>query len=199
MNFDPNTPPLNFNVSKISYNEFINRELILFSMYDNQRSIPSVCDGLIPSERKILYGCFKKNLREEIKVAQLVGYISELTAYKQGEVSLAELIVSMAQNFAGSNNINSLMPNGQFGTRYKGGKDHAKSKHIYTELNNVTRYLFNQNDSPLMDYILEEEKKIEPIWYLPIIPMILEMVAKVWEQDGKVKYLVLILMILLNL
>jgi len=173
MNFDPNTPPLNLDVTKISYNKFINRELILFSMYDNQRSIPSVCDGLKPSERKILYGCFKKNLREEIKVAQLVGYISEHTAYKHGEQSLAGTIVAMAQNFVGSNNINLLMPNGQFGTRNKGGKDCASSRYIFTELNKVTRHLFNQNDSPLMDYIFEEGQKIEPKWYLPIIPMIL--------------------------
>ena len=165
MNFDPNTPPLNLDVSKISYNKFINRELILFSMYDNQRSIPSVCDGLKPSERKILYGCFKKNLREEIKVAQLVGYISEHTAYKHGEQSLAGTIVAMAQNFVGSNNINLLMPNGQFGTRNKGGKDSASPRYIFTELNKVTRHLFNQNDSPLMDYIFEEGQ--------PIIPMIL--------------------------
>ena len=173
MNFDPNTPPLNLDVSKISYNKFINRELILFSMYDNQRSIPSVCDGLKPSERKILYGCFKKNLREEVKVAQLVGYISEHTAYKHGEQSLAGTIVAMAQNFVGSNNINLLMPNGQFGTRNKGGKDCASSRYIFTELNKVTRHIFNQNDSPLMDYIFEEGQKIEPKWYLPIIPMIL--------------------------
>ena len=173
MNFDPNTPPLDLDITKISYNKFINRELILFSLYDNQRSIPSICDGLKPSERKILYGCFKKNLREEIKVAQLVGYISEHTAYHHGEQSLAGTIVAMAQNFVGSNNINLLMPNGQFGTRNKGGKDCASSRYIFTELNKVTRHIFNQNDSPLMDYIFEEGQKIEPKWYLPIIPMIL--------------------------
>ena len=173
MNFDPNTPPLDLDISKISYRKFINRELILFSMYDNQRSIPSMCDGLKPSERKILYACFKKNLREEIKVAQLVGYIGEHTAYHHGEQSLAGTIVAMAQNFVGSNNINLLMPNGQFGTRNKGGKDCASSRYIFTELNKVTRHIFNQNDSPLMDYIFEEGQKIEPKWYLPIIPMIL--------------------------
>ena len=173
MNFDPNTPPLDLDISKISYNKFINRELILYSLYDNQRSIPSLCDGLKPSERKILYGCFKKNLREEIKVAQLVGYISEHTAYHHGEQSLASTIVAMAQNFVGSNNINLLMPNGQFGTRNKGGKDSASPRYIFTELNKVTRHIFNQNDSPLMDYIFEEGQKIEPKWYLPIIPMIL--------------------------
>ena len=173
INFDPNTPPLDLNIDKISYEKFINRELILFSMYDNQRSIPSLCDGLKPSERKILFGCFKRNLRDEIKVAQLVGYISEHSAYHHGEQSLSGTIVAMAQNFVGSNNINLLLPLGQFGTRNKGGKDSASPRYIFTNLNKVTRHLFNSNDLPLMDYIIEEGQKIEPKYYLPIIPTIL--------------------------
>ena len=173
LNFDPNTPPLDLNVDKITYEKFINRDLILFSMYDNQRSIPCLCDGLKPSERKILFGCFKRNLRDEIKVAQLVGYISEHSAYHHGETSLSGTIVAMAQNFVGSNNINLLLPLGQFGTRNKGGKDSASPRYIFTNLNKVTRHLFNSNDLPLMDYIVEEGQKIEPKYYLPIIPNIL--------------------------
>ena len=173
INFDPNTPPLDLNIDKISYEKFINRELILFSMYDNQRSIPSLCDGLKPSERKILFGCFKRNLRDEVKVAQLVGYISEHSAYHHGEQSLSGTIVAMAQNFVGSNNINLLLPLGQFGTRNKGGKDSASPRYIFTNINKVTRHLFNSNDLPLMDYIVEEGQKIEPKYYIPIIPTIL--------------------------
>ena len=173
LNFDPNTPPLDLDIDKISYEKFINRELILFSMYDNQRSIPSLCDGLKPSERKILFGCFKRNLRDEIKVAQLTGYISEHSAYHHGEQSLSGTIVAMAQNFVGSNNINLLLPLGQFGTRNKGGKDSASARYIFTNLNKVTRHLFNSNDSPLMDYLVEEGQKIEPKYYLPIIPTVL--------------------------
>ena len=173
LNFDPNTPPLDLDIDKISYEKFINRELILFSMYDNQRSIPSLCDGLKPSERKILFGCFKRNLRDEVKVAQLTGYISEHSAYHHGEQSLSGTIVAMAQNFVGSNNINLLLPLGQFGTRNKGGKDCASARYIFTNLNKVTRHLFNSNDLPLMDYLVEEGQKIEPKYYLPIIPTIL--------------------------
>ena len=173
LNFDPNTPPLDLDIDKISYEKFINRELILFSMYDNQRSIPSLCDGLKPSERKILFGCFKRNLRDEIKVAQLTGYISEHSAYHHGEQSLSGTIVAMAQNFVGSNNINLLLPLGQFGTRNKGGKDSASARYIFTNVNKVTRHLFNSNDLPLMDYLVEEGQKIEPKYYLPIIPTVL--------------------------
>ncbi len=51
-------------------------------------------------------------------------------------MSLTQTIVGMAQNFVGSNNINLLMPNGQFGSRNEGGKDHASARYIFTCLNN---------------------------------------------------------------
>ena len=120
-----------------------------------------------------MFGCFKRNLRDEIKVAQLTGYISEHSAYHHGEQSLSGTIVAMAQNFVGSNNINLLLPLGQFGTRNKGGKDSASARYIFTNLNKVTRHLFNSNDLPLMDYLVEEGQKIEPKYYLPIIPTVL--------------------------
>lgn len=58
----------------VSYEDFVNKELIHFSHADNIRSIPSVIDGLKPSQRKVLYACFKRKLKSEIKVAQLTGY-----------------------------------------------------------------------------------------------------------------------------
>lgn len=55
----------------ISYSDFINRELILFSRADVERSIPSMLDGLKPGQRKILYSCFKRNLKSDIKVREI--------------------------------------------------------------------------------------------------------------------------------
>ena len=101
--------------NKISYEEFIHNDLIHFSKYDNDRSIPNLLDGLKISLRKILYSAFKKNLHKEIKVAQFSGYVSEQSCYHHGEASLNGAIVGMAQNFVGSNNINLLEPRGQFG------------------------------------------------------------------------------------
>lgn len=60
--------------NSISYQDFVNKEMIHYSHADNIRSIPSVVDGLKPSQRKVLYACFKRNLKSEIKVAQLSGY-----------------------------------------------------------------------------------------------------------------------------
>lgn len=78
---DYNNEDIDVTQGDVTYKDFINKQLIQFSIYDNQRSIPSMCDGLKPSERKILYAVFKKNLKDEIKVAQLVGYVSEHSAY----------------------------------------------------------------------------------------------------------------------
>ncbi len=110
----------------MKFSDFINKELILFSQHDLHRSIPHVLDGFKPSQRKVLFGCFLRNLKGEMKVAQLSGYIGEKAAYHHGEQSLQGTIVGMAQDFVGSNNINLLTPSGQFGTRRMGGKDHAR-------------------------------------------------------------------------
>lgn len=104
-------------MDEIPYTDFVNKELILFSMADNIRSIPSIVDGLKPGQRKIMFACFKRNLKNEIKVAQLAGYVAEHSAYHHGEISLCSTIVNLAQNFIGSNNMNLLEPMGQFGTR----------------------------------------------------------------------------------
>ncbi|CAL0334291.1 unnamed protein product [Lupinus luteus] len=171
-----NFEPSNFRDHKeklISYTDFVNKELILFSRADLQRSIPSMVDGLKPGQRKILYCSFKKKLFKEIKVAQFIGYVSEQSAYHHGEQSLASTIIGMAQNFVGSNNINLLQPNGQFGTREEGGKNHASARYIFTELCPITRCLFPEDDDNLLEYLNEDGKSIEPNWYIPVIPTVL--------------------------
>lgn len=158
---------------QVSYSEFINLELVLFSNADNVRSIPSMVDGFKPGQRKILYTCFKRNDKNEVKVAQLAGSVAEQSAYHHGEVSLCMTIVNLAQNFVGSNNINLLQPNGQFGTRLAGGKDSASARYIYTMLSPLARLIFHPHDDPLVSYQYEDNQKIEPVWYIPIIPMVL--------------------------
>ena len=173
LNFDPFNTYLNQTSGDIRYKNFIDEELIFFSYYDNIRSIPSMMDGLKPSERKVLFGCFKRNLRSEIKVAQLTGYVGEISSYHHGEVSLSQTITALAQDYVGSNNINLLLPLGQFGTRYNGIKGAASPRYIFTNLNPITRKIFLESDDNLLLYNVEEGLKIEPVWYAPIIPMVL--------------------------
>lgn len=164
---------LDTNQQSITYEDFVNKEFIHFSKYDCERSIPNMMDGLKISLRKILFAAFKKKLTKEIKVAQFSGYVSEHSGYHHGEASLNGAIVGMAQNYVGSNNINLLLPNGQFGTRLNGGKDSASERYIFTELNPLTRYIYPEGDDNILNYLHDDGFPVEPIYYVPIIPMIL--------------------------
>ena len=164
---------VDYSKAAMPYSVFVNDELSLFSLADNIRSIPSAIDGLKPSQRKIMFGCFRRKLTAEVKVAQLTGYISEHAMYHHGEMSLAATIVNMAQKFVGSNNVNLLYPSGQFGTRLMGGSDSASSRYIFTKLSPVTRTVFDPRDDAILTYLKEDGTDIEPMWYLPVIPMAL--------------------------
>ncbi len=157
----------------VKYEDFMNRELIHFSTYDCARSIPNMVDGLKISLRKILFSAFKRKLTSEIKVAQFSGYVSEHSAYHHGEASLNGAIVNMAQTFVGSNNINLLEPNGQFGTRMAGGEDSASERYIFTQLNPLTRTLFPEMDDAVLSYLDDDGTIVEPEYYVPIIPFAL--------------------------
>ena len=165
---------LDYTDKSITYETFINKDLIHFSNRNLERSIPHICDGLKESTRKILYACLKRNLyTNEIKVAQLAGNVSEVTAYHHGENSLQEAIIGMAQIFVGTNNINILEPKGQMGTRISGGQDASSPRYIYTLLSKLTKLIFKEEDNAILNYLNEDGLSIEPEYYIPIIPMIL--------------------------
>ena len=157
----------------VPYSQFIHDELIHFSNADNLRSLPHVMDGLKPSQRKILWAARKRNLVGEIKVAQLAGYVSENAAYHHGEVSLTAAIVGMAQNFVGSNNINLLAPNGQFGTRLQGGQDSAAPRYIFTALEPIQGTLISKADDPALSWLEDDGSRVEPEYYMPVLPLLL--------------------------
>ncbi|KAB0356975.1 hypothetical protein FD754_001131 [Muntiacus muntjak] len=157
----------------LTYNDFINKELILFSNSDNERSIPSMVDGLKPGQRKVLFTCFKRNDKREVKVAQLAGSVAEMSSYHHGEMSLMMTIINLAQNFVGSNNLNLLQPIGQFGTRLHGGKDSASPRYIFTMLSPLARLLFPAKDDHTLKFLYDDNQRVEPEWYIPIIPMVL--------------------------
>jgi DNA topoisomerase-2 len=157
---------------RIPYSNFVHQELIHFSNSDNLRSLPHILDGLKPSQRKILFGCFKRNLKTEVKVAQLAGYVSEHAAYHHGEASLNQAITAMAQIFVGANNINLLNPIGQFGSRLLGGKDAASPRYIHTQLESIVDKLFKKDDLPILKHLTEDGSTIEPESYAPILPLL---------------------------
>jgi len=159
--------------NRVPYDDFIHKDLIHFSYYNLERSIPNMMDGLKTSQRKILYAAFKRNLTAEIRVAQFAGYVSEHTGYHHGEASLNETIVGMAQDFMGSNNIPWLVPQGQFGTRIQGGKDAASPRYIHTYLQPRIRKIVREEDFEILKYRDDDGLPVEPEWYAPVLPMLL--------------------------
>ncbi len=163
---------LNIESGQVPYSRFIHDELIHFSNADNLRSLPSIMDGLKPSQRKILFGCLKRGLRAEVRVAQLAGYVSEHAAYHHGEASLTAAITSMAQQFVGANNINLLTPIGQFGSRLLGGKDAASPRYIHTHLEGILDTILRKEDSNILKHIDDDGLLVEPETYLPVVPLL---------------------------
>jgi len=161
------------NVKQLDITDFVHKDLVNFSLADLKRSIAHVADGLKPSQRKVMYSCFQKNLKDEMKVAQLAAYVAEKSAYHHGEVSLADTIVKLANDYTGSNNINLLEPCGQFGTRLMGGKDASQTRYIFTKLTKEARKLFDPKDDAVLNYLDDDGRPIEPDFYMPTLPMVL--------------------------
>ena len=145
---------------EVSYDEFVHKDLIHFSKYDCERSVPSLVDGLKPSQRKVVHAVFQRNLTKAMKVAQLAAYVAEKTAYHHGEQSLNGAIVGLAQDYVGSNNFPLLMPEGQFGTRLQGGKDSASPRYIFTRMNPLLDKLFPVADRPLLKYLDDDGRRL---------------------------------------
>ena len=159
-----------------SISDFINQELILFSIDDCKRSIPHLLDGLKESHRKVLYSAFKKNLKysgKTLKVAQFAGYVAEQSNYHHGEQNLYDTITKLAQRFVGSNNIPLLFNDGMFGSRLEMGKDAANGRYIFTKLDMLTRLIFREEDDDFLQDREDDGDVVEKEYYVPIVPMVL--------------------------
>ena len=176
-NYDRETQFVSEIKPKMGVTEFVDKELILFSVEDNERSIPSVVDGLKVGQRKALwFGMNRKNFESEesqIKVASYAGFLVAEMGYHHGQDSVANTIIGMAQNFVGSNNVNLLYPEGAFGTRIQGGKDAASSRYTYTYLSENTRKFFPKMDDSTMNLLTVDGEIVEPEFLVPTIPMVL--------------------------
>lgn len=157
----------------VSYSQFVHEDLIHYSNSSNHRNIPKMISGFKPSGGKILYTVIEKNLNKpekEVRVSALAGSVAEMTDYHHGETSLVGAIVNMAQQFPRcGNNLNFLVPSGQFGGCMEGGKDHASGRYIHTYMDPITPLVFRPEDRPVLPAI-KGEIECEQI---PIAPVIL--------------------------
>lgn len=119
-----------------------------------------------------MYGMIKRGEGAgEIKVAQAAAYVAQVTDYHHGEVSMEGTIVGLAQDYTGSNNLNLLSPEGQFGSRLT--KESASSRYIFTKLHDNFRKVFPKADNTILEYQYSDGQQIEPKMFLPIIPTLL--------------------------
>ena len=158
----------------MTYTNFINNEMIKHAVYNTERMIPHIMDGLKTCQRKVLYTIKKKGLThgsEPFKVERLGSAVAEMTHYHHGEGNLSGVISGMANDYIAGNNIPLLDRAGLFGTRNHGGKDVGQGRYIFTRMEYMTQYIFRKEDDPILTYLVEERESVEPEFYVPIIPM----------------------------
>lgn len=166
---------LDYSQPRISIIDSVNKELKHFSTYSYRRAIPNLCDGLKTTQRKIIWTMIKQKIwTKDKKVAQIKGAVSDIAQYHHGENSISEAIVKLGQNYVGSNNLNILFPEGQFGSRILNGDDASADRYIFTRLEPCVKQLFDSRDDALLQYQTDDDDKpIEPTYYVTCIPLAL--------------------------
>ena len=150
----------------ISYENFLDDELIHFSKYDCDRSIPKLMDGLNIT-KKILFSAFKK-LYQEIKVAQL--WICFRTIWISLRVEFKWCDCKYGTRFCRIKQYQSIVTKRSIRYAFTIGKDGVE-RYIFTKLNDITK-IFRKKMVGFKT-LDDDGLNVEPIYYVPIIPMVL--------------------------
>ena len=160
---------------EMTVTHFINEELIKYSLATLVRHIPILLDGMKTSWRKILFGTFSKWGRKttginKFNVARFASHTGEISCYHHGD-SLSKVVIMMAQDFVGSNNLPYLVGLGGFGTRNLGGKEAAPPRYTHVLPSWWLPYVYKKEDDDILTRVEDQGELIEPEFYLPIIPI----------------------------
>lgn len=151
--------------------DFLSNDYKEFAIYTiENRAIPSVIDSFKPSQRKIIHISnltWKTGSEKPLKIFQLAGKVAHESFFHHGSASLENAIITMAQRF--KNNAPLLEEVGQFGTLRQ--PEASAPRYIGTKLTPYFRLIYK--DFELLNYKEEEGEKIEPEYFLPIVPMVL--------------------------
>lgn len=153
----------------IKLTDFFNNDYVNYAGYDNTRKIASYIDGLKSGSRKVIYTILEKNIKDPLKVSQLSSKVAEFAEYLHG--SLDGVIVTLAQDYCGTNNMPLLQKKGNFGTRFT--PEASASRYIFASGSKTFFSLFNKDDTPVLDQQWFEGVEIEPKFYTPSLPVIL--------------------------
>lgn len=152
--------------------DFIANEWAQYADYDNRRSLPHLMDGLKITQRKAMYTATLMPKGEKpIRVSQFGSKAAEITAYHHGEKSMVDTVVKLAQDFPGSNNYPWLEKHGQFGSRLS--NDSAAPRYIFTKIHSNWDTYFKKEDQEVVEYLYDDGDKIEPAYFIPVLPTLL--------------------------
>jgi DNA topoisomerase-2 len=158
---------------KLGLSTFVDHQLVIYHRMTLGRALPGIWDGLKESQRKILFGVKERNYTTFQTIEKMAGGVSEVSHYHHGLVSLQGAITKMCQYFVGSNNIPLLQGKGEIGTRLRMGKDAASSRYTSAKLADITNALIHPHDEALLTRVMEDNKKAEYRFFMPILPLIL--------------------------
>lgn len=151
---------------------FIDNQWVAYADYDNRRSLPHLMDGLKITQRKAMYAALKLPKGDKAKkVSQFAASAAADTSYHHGEVSMMSTVVGLAQDFPGTNNFPLLEKHGQFGTRLS--PTSGSPRYIHTKMHPNWDKFFKKIDQEIVISLYDDDDKIEPKYYIPIIPMLL--------------------------
>ena len=156
---------------KRTVTSFFDKEYLEYAKYVvENRAIPSCIDGLKPTQRKVVYianKIWKTGNEKPMKLFQLAGRVAAEAFYHHGNTSLESSMVGMAQKF--KNSLPLLQGVGQFGSLRSPAA--GAPRYISAKLHPNFRLLYQDFD--LLENKIEEGEKIEPAFFLPIVPTVI--------------------------
>jgi DNA topoisomerase-2 len=158
----------------ISVSHHLETESRAFQGNNLEQKLDHFIDGQNQAGRKILNGAliyFRKNNNSKVRVSQLGGAIGESQLYHHGEASMNGSIKKRAFIACGGVQVPFFVPKGAFGSRLEGGNDAGSERYVYTQLTDICSILFNWEDYELLDFHFEDNKRIEPKYFIPLIPL----------------------------
>jgi DNA topoisomerase-2 len=155
-------------MKKTTLEEFLNTEMLNYSVYKLIQQIPFLQDGMSQTARKIIWTLLNKPVKK-YKSADSYNLIYDYTNYLHGDASAINVWETLSAKY--KNNINLLDPKGSFG--YRVLQQAAAPRYTSSIISQLTLKLFDKKDFPILKHQTLEGKQIEPVFLSPVLPIAL--------------------------
>lgn len=151
------------------------------------RALPSIIDGNKPGARKIMHAALNiLKVGKETNFIDLVGTTLSFSKYHHGDASLISTIMTLSTKY--NDSLAPLQALGSDGELRS--PEFAAPRYLGITLSKWAK-LF-QKDQHILEYNYDGDVRIEPKYYLPIIPLVLTArttgIATGYKYDAQVSY-----------